>query len=240
MANAISFRTWMRQVLPPEHGSWAFVLEPCLIAIATGRGAFVAPAIGVFVGFLAFRPLMLGVQDLWRKKRFPRTMPSLIAGLILGAIAAVLVALSRNGVLIGSLALMGALFLGVNARAKPRSLLRELVGALVAVPLAVAAVPLAGVVLAVRPVVSVLAIRGYLARMPDAAACRWSGAIFGVLASVLAIAQLPTDALKAAYIAVGLRAIYLAITPKSPRTPVQLGIVEGLIAAAIVIAWAIA
>ncbi|MCW5941258.1 MAG: YwiC-like family protein [Fimbriimonadaceae bacterium] len=134
---------WRTTVLPSEHGSWAFVLEPPIFGLMWGPSwAGCAATLAVLLGFVAYRPLRLGLRDLRLRKTYPRTRFGLAVGAVcLGlAVASVGVAVRLGGPgLIEPLAatgLLAGLFCVVDAAVRPGHLGRELLGALVTTPLA--------------------------------------------------------------------------------------------------------
>jgi hypothetical protein len=65
----------LRLALPSEHGGWAFLLEPVLLAlIVVPSSAGFAVAIAAIAVFLLRHPLRLAVSDLRRQRRYPRTV----------------------------------------------------------------------------------------------------------------------------------------------------------------------
>lgn len=152
-------RSAMKAVLlPSEHGSWAFVLEPVLLGTIMSRdrnGLYVV--FGALFAFLAYRPLKLGIRDVLARKRYPRTTVGLVFGSLFLATAAVLLYLgappsglphplvgSLTGVddyryAIGGFLAVGLIFAVCDAKLSTGVLGRELLGALITVPLAGAA-----------------------------------------------------------------------------------------------------
>lgn len=140
MASSIPWRTF----LPTEHGSWGFVLEPLAL------GLLIAPTVGGWAGavgflllFLAYRPLSLGLSDVRRGRRHPRTAAGIATGWLAAAAAAALLAFLWQPSLRGNpwpaVAVYG-ISLGCYAAAaenKPhRDLPRKLSGAIAAAPTA--------------------------------------------------------------------------------------------------------
>lgn len=233
----MDWKAWFRQMLPPEHGSWAFVMEPALIAavLAEKRGALAG--LGVFLLFLAYRPAVQGIRDLWRKKRYPRTVPAVFTGLLLGALGLGCMVLTQEPVLIAATFLLGAVFAWLDAALKPRALWRELLGAYLAVPAALVFAPMAGAVLLLaRPTVAILSVRGVIARMDDSVACRWVGTTLGLGLGAYAGLTQPLP-LSLAYGLVGGRAVWLALTPNRERKVTQVGIVESIVSVLVVFGW---
>jgi hypothetical protein len=154
--------------LPPEHGAWAFLLEPIAVGLLVAPskgGAFIA--FGAVAAFLARHPLLLALRDHKSGKRYPRT--AICERLALGyatlaAIAFAQVETTPLLVLIASLPLAVVHF--VNAG---RSLSAELAGA-IAPAASVASIAIAArqpwalavalwVLLAARAIVSTLYVR---------------------------------------------------------------------------------
>ncbi|HVT44922.1 MAG TPA: YwiC-like family protein [Thermoanaerobaculia bacterium] len=85
---AVSLR---KVLLPAEHGSWGFVLEPLLLGLLVAPSrAGLAIALGVLALFLARQPLKLAAADRLRRTFHPRTALSLRWGSLLGLTAAAL------------------------------------------------------------------------------------------------------------------------------------------------------
>ncbi len=231
-------KTWLKQILPQEHGSWSFVLEPLFIAAILDWPNSAISSIGIFLMFLGYRPAMLAAKDFWRKKRYPRTWPSAAVGIGLLLSGTGLCLLAKATWLISATAIVGAMFVVLDLRASPRSLWRELAGALLAVPAAIIAAPFAAVIFILRVLVAVLSIRGVLARMPDHEICRWVAVGLGIILGVFSVLLFRSSLiLMGIYWVAGARAIYLAFSSEWPRKPVRIGITEGILALSIVIAW---
>lgn len=133
---------WRTTVLPAEHGSWAFVLEPPLFGLMWGPSwAGLFAVLSVAFGFVAYRPLRLASRDLRAHKAYPRTRFGLVVGgCFLGAAmatAAGAIGLSGWRLLepLGLTLLLAAAFGVVDAKSRPGNLARELVGATVTTPL---------------------------------------------------------------------------------------------------------
>lgn len=231
-------RELLRRALPSEHGSWAFVAEPLLIATMATRGAFWPGAVGLFLLFLAYRPGTLALRDLRANKRFPRTVPYAVAGGVLAAMGLALFAFAASPLLIGVQAAVGLAFVVADANLKPRALSRELLGSVLVLPAAVLAVllehPWIVAVLLIRPLAAVLSVRGILDRFDDGPGASKFGAVAGgVLLVAASMAFGPTDLRVFVYGLAGLRAIYLGVTRLKERTPVKVGIAESGVAAAV-------
>lgn len=239
----------LKQILPTEHGSWAFVLEPLLVALIGSRGDLrhIALPFASFLGFLAFRPAKLAWGDLKKRKTYPRTRPAL-AVTALCAVAIALCGWAEVPYLLGDLpylALAAALaiaFVVVDLRAKPRSLARELVGAAFPLPLAVAAFPISlplGVLLtamlASRSWAAVLSIRAIFKRTPDWRACQVAS-LFAVFAT--AAFWIGIRSFAPLYVPAMVRGLWLVATPDRPREAKVVGIHESQVSFACVLQWA--
>lgn len=235
MAADFQIGPWLKQSAPQEHGSWSYVAEPLLVA-GLASGGWTAAA-GVFLAFLAYRPVSLGVRDLLKRKVYPRTWPSLVVGLGLGAGGSALVVAQGDGRLVAALATLGGLFAVLDSRADRRSLLRELAGAGLALPTAVLAAPHAVLPLVIRPLTGILSVRGKLGRLADASTCRWIAVASGAAMAGGAWYAFGPDLRTLAYTACGCRALHLALTAKTEVKPAQVGVVEGLLAVGVVLAW---
>ncbi|MEO8034396.1 MAG: YwiC-like family protein [Acidobacteriota bacterium] len=63
-----------RLALPTEHGGWGFLLEPILLALIVAPSiAGAAFAMAAVAGFLTRQPLRFALNDLLRRKSYPRT-----------------------------------------------------------------------------------------------------------------------------------------------------------------------
>ena len=130
--------------LPAEHGAWALLLEPLVLAllVAPSRPGLLIAA-GAVAGFLARHPLKLAAQDFRRKRRYPRTAVCVALAFAYGSIAVISLALAaRDAGAMPLLALAGALpFAGLqfalDVGNRGRSMVAELCGA--AAPAAIAA-----------------------------------------------------------------------------------------------------
>lgn len=237
MAQKLEFKTWMKQVLPPEHGSWAFVIEPLLIAGIVGKAPFILAGIGGFLLFLGYRPTFLALKDLLKKKSYPRTVPSLIVGLVLNGLGLACLALSQQWLAMILILVAGNVFAQLDQNLPPRSLWRELMGSLLMLPVAIFAAPLAWLVLILRPLAAVLSVRGVINRMDDAKACRWAGVAVGACLIGAGLWQLGLGFRTAAYGLAASRTLYLALTPDWERKATKVGIAESAVALLIVLSW---
>lgn len=224
-----------KAMLPPEHGSWAFVLEPALIAAALGAPG---PGLAVFLLFLAYRPSDLAAKDVVRGKRYPRTVPALILGAVLGLVGFALLLLAAPASLAGFLLGLGSLFAFMDRNASTRSLARELLGAILALPVALVLAPASFLALLVlRPFAAVLSVRAVFARTEDAALCRWAGIAVGLGLVVLSISQASQTLRGAVYCVAGVRAAWLGLSWKHKRAATRVGIAEALVSMTVVLAW---
>jgi hypothetical protein len=237
MAQKLEFKAWIKQVLPPEHGSWAFVIEPLLIAGIVGKASFILAGIGGFLLFLGYRPTFLALKDLQKKKTYPRTIPSLLLGLGFNGLGLACLALSQQWLVLVIILVAGNVFAQLDQNLPPRSLWRELVGSLLMLPVAIFAAPLAWLVLILRPLAAVLSVRGVINRMDDANACRWAGVAVGALLIGASLWQLGFGFRTAAYSLAGVRTLYLALTPDWERKATKVGIAESVVALLIVLSW---
>lgn len=136
----------LRHILvPSEHGSWGFLLEPAavgiLVAPSIAGGLLVLGALGFF---LARHPVRLGIQDLSRRRLYPRTHLALRFGAtfaLIGA-AAMMAAATITGprALIPLACAMPLLLvqIGFDLRGGSRTLSAEIAGASAAGSLAAA------------------------------------------------------------------------------------------------------
>lgn len=238
MAQRFDVKLWVKQSLPQEHGSWAFVIEPLLISWIAGGSKSGLAAIGFFLAFLGYRPALIGLKDLLRKKSYPRTWPSMWAGAIFCCGGGLLMAASRSWALIGCLAILGGAFVWYDAQADRRSVLREGFGALLAVPAACLVAPGAVVVLILRPIASVLSVRGLIARQRDSTICRWLGVGAGFALIPIAFFEFGSMGWRfAAYCVCAARALYSALSAGREVKPLRIGIAEIVVSAAVVLGW---
>jgi len=157
--------------LPPEHGAWAFLLEPIAVGLLVApsvSGAFIV--FGAFAAFLARHPLLLALRDRKSGKRYPRT--AICERLALGYAVLAALAFLQVGIK-PMLPLVAALPLAIiHFRNGGRSLAAELAGAIAPAATA-AAIAIAGraslftalalwSLLAARAIVSVLYVRSAL------------------------------------------------------------------------------
>jgi len=231
------FKAWVKQSLPQEHGSWAFVVEPLLISSFAGGSRAGIAALGFFLAFLGYRPGVIGIKDILRKKSYPRTIPSLIAGLVLCGIGLAMMALVQNWILIGSLAVLGGLFVYLDSRAEKRSVLREAVGAMLAIPAACLVAPAASGVFVTRALGALLSVRGFIARYDDATTCRWLAVGFAVALVGLSYFAFGPSLRLAAYSACAARVIFLALIAGKEVKPMRIGMVEAIFGTGVLVAW---
>ncbi|HQZ37698.1 MAG TPA: YwiC-like family protein [Vicinamibacterales bacterium] len=123
-------------LLPTEHGGWAFLVEPVIIAlIAVPSKATLLLSLAALLVFLARQPLKLALDDRRRRRRVPRTRVALILGasVLLGA------ALALGGATVAAThrfwpaallaAPLAAVHVWYDGRGEGRTLVAELAGA---------------------------------------------------------------------------------------------------------------
>lgn len=244
-------------VLPREHGSWSFVLEPLalgLLAAPSWPGAVLALA--TLAAFFARRPLQL-TRVSGRDPRRELAWHTL-AALALLALSAAALALHRSGpapwIPLGVALLPAALFLHFDRQGEGRALAAELagVGAFSLLPVALAllagrpALPAAalGALMLVRSVPTVLTLRAVLRRrkgQPESRSAPLVAALLGAsaVAALTAAGHLPPLAPIAAVVLLGRTIWWL-----SPRAPAwraaQFGICESALGALFVLALGLA
>ena len=167
--------------LPVEHGGWGFLLEPIALGLAVAASAGGALVACAFVfAFLARQPLRLALQDLVRRRTYPRTgwcwlfasAYGLAAGVSLAA--AVATAGWTIALPLAAAAPLGLVQIAYDARNRSRGLFPELAGAAPHTSSA-AAIGLAGAlpllpalslsaILAARAVPSIVYVRTLLRR----------------------------------------------------------------------------
>lgn len=230
-------KPWVKQSLPQEHGSWAFVLEPLLIA-GIWAGHWVS-SLGFFLCFLAYRPLTVGGKDLLKKKRYERTVPMVASGISLLGIGLSLIVVARAYGLLVTLAGLGGVFAYMDQGEK-RSISREVLGTLLAFPAAALAAPFGAAVFVLRPIAAVLSVRGFIGRMEDSDQSRWIAVGFGLALIVAAVVYLGIGWPTIAYAICGLRTLHLALTKDKEVAPVRIGMIEGVISLLVLAGWALA
>ncbi len=233
--------------LPPEHGSWGFLLEPIMLGLAVApsfAGLFLA--LGVLGGFLLRQPVKIVASDLRKGKRYPRTEVALRIALCYGLIAALGMVIA---LWLGNLTMFVPLLLAVPLAAtqlvgyitnQGRDVLPELTGAC-AIAASASSIALAGgsswtvalmlwAILAIRDIPSILYVRARLRLergAPSSRLAAWlSNGSALVAAAVLAGAGLlPVLALVAVTI-LTIRAL-LGLSPYRRKLPVKvIGMME--------------
>jgi len=235
------------------------VIEPLAIGLVLVPGTHsLMIACAGLCGFLAYRPVTLAAGDLLKKKRYPRTVPALIAGLLLGLVGLALVSVVWWQTQAARLPLeaavcLGALFAAIDKRAKPRSLWRELLGSILSIPVLIAIlsggfglpsdeilafVGTIGPLFLLRAVVTVLTVRSVIGRFSDATLCRW-GAVMLALPMLYCVRfmSLASDPGYYAYGIVATRAMWFALTPGKERAARNVGLQELAVSALIVLSW---
>jgi len=92
---------WKSIALPPEHGSWGFLLEPILLGLLVAPSlAGVMMALAVLGAFLMRHPLKIAFTDWRRGKRYARTKTAeqFIAGYGLLALVGLVGAITLAGI----------------------------------------------------------------------------------------------------------------------------------------------
>ena len=195
-------------------------------------------AFGFFLLFLGYRPALIGIKDILRRKSYPRTYLSAVSGGLLLSFGGILMLLAGAYAALACLAVMGALFNWIDAKAEKRSILREGFGALLAVPSAILVAPLAAPVLLIRPIASVLSVRGLIARWDDALNCRWiSVALAASLIPLGLFAYSVGSWRMLAYSVCSARAVYAAMRAGKPVKASDIGIAEILVSGGVVLGW---
>jgi len=235
--------------LPPEHGSWGFLMEALLLGlVAAPSAAGVWIAIAGTATFLARHPVKLVISDAMRRRLFPRTPWALGFVALYGGLAAAAalgtLALSRQPFWLPLLlaAPLGLAQLVGDALGRGRTLFAEMVGAALpgalASSIALAAGWTAGpafalwVIQAVRALAAILHVRtrlrvdrGAVARtfliLPAAAYA--SGAGLVVLLARAGLAPWTAPAVLAVLL---LRVVAEIALPAKPVRPQTLGLRE--------------
>lgn len=131
-------RSTLRSVaVPAEHGGWGLTAEPALLGLLVAPSwAGAALGAAAFTAFVARTPLKIGLGDLRRGRRLPRTRVALGVGavelLLIGALAAVAVATAETPFwlpLVVAAPLLGV-ELAYDIRSRGRRLVPELAGSI--------------------------------------------------------------------------------------------------------------
>ncbi len=190
---------WPAVLLPSEHGSWSFVLDPPLWGLLMApslRGTAVVML--ALTGFLAYRPLRLAARDLLAHKSYPRTRWAVAFATVLSCLTVVLSVVGQVGpampywTTLATFCAIGIVFAIVDHRTRPGSLGRELIGAVMTIPLALTLVenahphpsllPLAVAgLLAFKSVSTVLYVRARLAGSEGSAISKVTAVSVGIL-----------------------------------------------------------
>lgn len=231
----------LKQLLPAEHGSWAFVLEPMLILQRGHRWYFAAIGVGVLLLFLAFRPLRLVWTDAKKGKVYPRTKAARLFGGLCGLSGAALFAVGaweeRSTFAWIALSLAGiyaVCFLLLES--EHGSLLRELLGAYPAVLVAggYSGSLVVLLILALKATASISYVRAYIGRHDHSSFARWIGVALAFCAAVWAF---KVDLLLGiAYSLAALHSLALGFKIGSPKPP-EVGVREAIISACCALAW---
>ena len=197
--------------LPTEHGGWGFLLEPLVLAMIVAPswcGALLCVA--SICGFLTRQPLKLAMQDLLRRRSFPRTRWCAIFATSYAAAAALSVtaAIAFGGwriaipfAAVGPLAIVNIVY---DARNKSRALLPELTGP-VAMASSAAAIAIAGgksmalalslmALLALRALPSIVYVRTLITRAHRKEASGFAPLALHVIAVIVAATFAPLAA----------------------------------------------
>lgn len=215
--------------LPTEHGGWGFLLEPIALGMAvrpSWGGALIA--IAFVFGFLTRQPLRLVLQDLLRRKSYPRTrwcwtFALLYAFAAFAALAAAVVISGWAAILpIGVAAPLGITQIFYDAHNRGRALLPELGGAL-AMTSSAAAIALAGgmriapalalsVIIAARAIPSIVFVRTLMQRAHGQIAASWPAIALHTIAIPL-VAMVATKLAVAAMVVLFTRAVWTLARP---------------------------
>ncbi|HEX3052153.1 MAG TPA: YwiC-like family protein [Aggregatilineaceae bacterium] len=176
---AVSRVRWKSIAIPPEHGSWGFLLEPILLGLLVAPSlAGVMMSLAVLGAFLMRHPLKIAFTDWRRGKRYARTKTAERFVVGFGALAAAglfsAVALAGIDILLPVLLVvpLALLQLFSYVQNEGRNVLPELAGA-GAIAISVSSIALAGgesqrtalllwLVLLARNIPSILYIRARL------------------------------------------------------------------------------
>ena len=143
-SHCIALARWRELVLPREHGSWSFALEPLALGLLVAPSAAGADlAVAVVATFLARRPLRTALGEVKAEHRAAAVEPLVVLGAV--ALVFFLSAIALGGVAwaawLAPSALGGTVFLGFDLRHDGRAEMAEVAGvaAFAFVPAAVAA-----------------------------------------------------------------------------------------------------
>jgi len=190
--------------LPSEHGGWGFLLEPLVLAMIVAPswcGALLCAA--SICAFLTRQPLKLALQDVVRRRIYPRTRwcAGFAASYAAGAMVAVTAAVAFGGwriaipfVVVAPLAIVNIVY---DARNKSRALLPEMTGP-VAMASSAAAIAIAGgksmpaafalmALVVLRGIPSIVYVRTLIARAHGRTASPTASLVLHVVALVAAL-----------------------------------------------------
>lgn len=237
--------------LPVEHGGWGLLFEPIVL------GMLVAPSWGgLFIGlafvsgFLVRQPLKLALQDLLRRKSYPRTpwCWGLTAGYASLALFALAAALAFGGAaplaVIAAAAPLALIQIGYDAKNRSRALLPELGGA-VALSSSAAAIAVAGnasllaalslsAIILARAIPTIAYVRALVTRSHKQNAASWPSLSLHALAIVAVAAFAPMLAIAAMVLLLARAAWGLAHPPQKAKTIGWTEIVWGIVTVALV------
>ncbi|GAB5426402.1 MAG: hypothetical protein Crog4KO_35490 [Crocinitomicaceae bacterium] len=244
----VHHRRWRTVVMPTEHGSWGFILEPILLGLLLAPGfSSLMLSIAFFTTFLLRQPLKLFWKDKQAGRHVPRTNSAIYFMILFAStmfVAGMLSLLWMSSLLfLAPIALALPLFavqFHYDLQSKSRNLLAELCGVLATGAFATSLVLIEGwawqlafglwLALAVKGVTAVLYIRArlHLERgIPINQWLVWLSHLVAILLIALAVIAntLPTTA----FFAVGLLALRAGIGFSSLRRARQakaIGILE--------------
>lgn len=242
--------SWSKLLLPKEHGSWAFVLEPVALGLLLAPSwPGLSAALGVVALFLAHRPAWLW----WRAHRAggasADARKATLLAAPLGLTGSFFALADPRATLCWSLA--GGLALGfawLAGRVAQLHLGRVMLGAHLCVPVAAGLVFLGGGdsrvalmaagLLVARIVPTVLFVRSYLGNTPDSRALRWPALLLSASAPAAICAITSQWLLAAPLVVLAGRAVLGLGLRRYAGRPKQIGLLEAAYGALAVAGWA--
>lgn len=241
-------RRWRTVVMPTEHGSWGFILEPILLGLLLAPGfASLMLSLAFFSAFLLRQPFKLYWKDKRAGRHVPRTDSAAYFGILFASIMLLTGALSLRWMssslfvlpLVLALPLL-AIQLSYDLKDKSRNLVAELYGVLATGTFAASLVLIQGsalslafgiwLALAIKGVTAVLYVRARLRLEHNVPVNRWyswGGHLFSVFVTLIAFVAnlLPLTAILAMSL-LTLRAGIGLSSLRKARPPKVIGIQE--------------
>lgn len=241
-------RRWRTVVMPTEHGSWGFILEPILLSLLLAPGfSSLMLSLAFFSAFLLRQPFKIYWKDKRAGRHVPRTNSAVYFGIFFGSTMLLTGVLSLRWMssslfmlpLVLVLPLLTIQF-SYDLQGKSRTLIAELCGVLATGSFAASLVLIQGwslqialgiwVALAIKGITAVLYVRARLRLERDLPVNRWftwGGHLLGVFIILIAFVAnlLPLTAILAMSL-LALRAGIGLSSLRKARPPKVIGIQE--------------